>query len=218
MNKNNYPDPVNSSFITYNSSLDFLNSELIIHNSELSSTPPPPRNPYRIRGSGRRFPLWLLALSLIFLPACFNRSPELPTAQSSLIPNHLDPATYSVTRVIDGDTIVLDNGIHVRYIGINTPERGKPFYKEATEANRQLVEGKKVRLEYDVEKIQSKGKGRDRTLAYVYLEDGTFVNAWLVENGYARVSTYPPNVKYQDKFRELEKKAREGNKGLWGTE
>jgi len=108
----------------------------------------------------------------------------------------------------------LINGIRVRYIGIDTPERGKPGYKEATEANRKLVEGKKVRLKYDVEKIQTRGKGRGRTLAYVYV-DGTFVNTWLVENGYARVSTYPPNVKYQDKFIELERKAREGKKGLW---
>jgi micrococcal nuclease len=70
-----------------------------------------------------------------------------------------------------------------------------------------------VRLEYDVEHHDK----YNRTLAYVYLEDGTFVNAWLVENGYARVSTYPPNVKYQDKFIELERKAREEGKGLWGN-
>ncbi len=70
-----------------------------------------------------------------------------------------------------------------------------------------------MRLEYDVEHHDK----YNRTLAYVYLEDGTFVNAWLVENGYARVSTYPPNVKYQDKFIELERKAREEGKGLWGN-
>ena len=66
-------------------------------------------------------------------------------------------------------------------------------------------------MEYDVQRTDK----WDRTLAYVYLEDGTFVNAYLVENGYARVSTYPPNVKYQNKFIELERKAREEKKGLW---
>ena len=49
----------------------------------------------------------------------------------------------------------------------------------------------------------------------MYLVDGIFVNAWLVENGFAHVSTYPPNVKYQDRFLELEKKARETKMGLW---
>lgn len=116
---------------------------------------------------------------------------------------------HLVARVIDGDTIVLANGIHVRYIGINTPEIGKPGYKEATEANRKLVDGKKVRLEYDVERIERtnewklKRYGKPRTLAYVYI-DGTFVNAWLVENGYARASPYPPNVRYKELFQELE--------------
>ena len=118
-----------------------------------------------------------------------------------------------MTKVIDGDTIVLENGTRIRYIGINTPERGKPFYKEATEANRELVEGKKVRLEYGFQNDPYK-----RTLAYVYLDDGTFVNAWLVENGFARVSTYPPNVKYQDKFTELKRQAKEEKRGLWGQD
>jgi len=126
--------------------------------------------------------------------------------------------TYRVARVVDGDTIVLANGERIRYIGIDTPETKHPnkpvqyFGKEASEANRGLVEGKIVRLEYDVQRTDRYG----RTLAYVYLQDGTFVNAWLVENGYAHVSTYPPNVRYQDRFRELEQKAREAKTGLWG--
>ena len=128
------------------------------------------------------------------------------------------PNTYKVVRVVDGDTIVLDNGERVRYIGIDTPETKHPkkpvqfFGKEASEANRKLVEGKRVRLEYDVQRTDRYG----RTLAYVYLEDGTCINAWLVENGFARVSTYPPNIRYQDRFKELEQKAREAKTGLWG--
>ena len=53
----------------------------------------------------------------------------------------------------------------------------------------------------------------DRTLAYVYLEDGTFVNAWLLENGYAAVMTIPPNVKHEGLFRKLQREAREAKRG-----
>lgn len=126
-----------------------------------------------------------------------------------IIPLSCQGNYYLVTRVIDGDTIVLANGIHVRYIGIDTPESDESGYKEATEANRELVEGKKVRLEYDVERKEKTNEwklkiyGPPRTLAYVYV-DGIFVNAWLVENGYARASPYPPNVKYKELFQELE--------------
>ena len=126
-----------------------------------------------------------------------------------IIPLACQSNYHLVTKVKDGDTIKLANGTTIRYIGINTPERGKPGYKEATEANRKLVEGKKVRLEYDVRRKEKtsewtlKRYGPPRTLAYVYV-DGTFVNAWLVENGFARAKPYPPNVKYKELFRELE--------------
>jgi len=111
----------------------------------------------------------------------------------------IEEKEFIVSRVIDGDTIELTNGITIRYIGINTPEVGQPGAEEATEANRALVEGKKVRLEYDVQKQDKYG----RTLAYVYLEDGIFVNAELVKQGYAQVATYPPNVKYVIKAEHL---------------
>ncbi len=83
--------------------------------------------------------------------------------------------------------------------------------KEASEANRKLVDGKTVRLEFDVQQLDKYG----RTLAYIYLEDGTFVNAWLVENGYAMVMTFPPNVKYEALFLRLQREAREEGRGLW---
>jgi len=79
------------------------------------------------------------------------------------------------------------------------------FGMEAAEANRKLVDGKTVRLEFDVQQLDKYG----RTLAYIYLEEGTFVNAWLVENGYAAVMTIPPNVKHQELFLRLQGKARE---------
>jgi len=90
-----------------------------------------------------------------------------------------------VVRVIDGDTIqvccVFGDRVKVRYIGVDTPEthhpmRGiEPYGMEASEANRKLVDGRTVRLEFDVQQYDKYG----RTLAYIYLEDGTFVNAWL---------------------------------------
>ncbi len=77
--------------------------------------------------------------------------------------------------------------------------------KEASEANRKLVDGKTVRLEFDVQEQDRYG----RLLAYVYLKEGTFVNAWLVENGYAMVMTIPPNVKHQELFLKLQQEATE---------
>jgi len=131
--------------------------------------------------------------------------------------------TYIVTRTIDGDTIELSNGEHVRLIGIDTPEsRDNPklkrdatwtgqdkqaiitMGKRATEFTKKLVEGKQVRLEFDVQQMDKYG----RLLAYVYLEDGTFVNAEIMKAGYAQVMTIPPDVKYQDLFLKLQKEAR----------
>jgi len=122
--------------------------------------------------------------------------------------------------VIDGNTIevscVLGDREKVRYIGVDTPETHhpmigvEPFGKEAAEANWKLVDGKNVRLEFDVQQLDKYG----RTLAYVYLEDGTFVNACLVENGYAMVMTVPPNVKHQELFLKLQRGAREARRGL----
>ncbi len=105
----------------------------------------------------------------------------------------------------------------VRYIGINTPETKHPtkgvehFGKEASEANRKLVDGKTINLEFDVEQRDRYG----RLLAYVFLKDGTFVNAWLVEHGFAQVMTVPPNVKYQELFLKLQREARKTGRGLW---
>jgi len=124
--------------------------------------------------------------------------------------------TYLVTRVIDGDTIELANGEKVRYIGVDTPELHHPqkeveyYAREAYEANRRLVEGKRVRLELDVEERDRYG----RILAYVYI-DGLMVNEWLVANGYAHVATFPPNVKYAERFLQLEREARQAKIGLW---
>jgi len=123
---------------------------------------------------------------------------------------------YLVTRVIDGDTIEIEGDLKVRYIGIDTPETKDPnrdkqcFGEQASEQNADLVEGKRVQLEKDVSDVDRYG----RLLRYVYV-DGIFVNKYLVENGYARASSYPPDVKYQEVFKEAERLAREENRGLW---
>ncbi len=126
-----------------------------------------------------------------------------------------------VVSVVDGDTIQVCcigwKREKVRYIGINTPETKHPtkevehFGEEASEANRKLVEDKTVVLEFDVERRDR----YERLLAYVYLKDGTFVNAWLVEHGFAQVMTVPPNVKHQELFLKLQREAREAGRGLW---
>ncbi|HJX61536.1 MAG TPA: thermonuclease family protein [Dehalococcoidia bacterium] len=139
-----------------------------------------------------------------------------PTARAT---PHADQQAQ-VTRVVDGDTIeVLVAGAtyKVRYIGVDTPETVDPrrpvgcFGREASERNRQLVEGKTVALEKDVSETDDFG----RLLRYVWA-DGEMVNATLVREGYAVASTYQPDVKYQELFRNLQQEARDAGLGLWG--
>ncbi|MGQ9572176.1 MAG: thermonuclease family protein [Dehalococcoidia bacterium] len=154
-----------------------------------------------------------------------------PTATASPTPLTAEPtAVFSpaagrtlaeVARVIDGDTIaVVIDGVEyrVRYIGIDTPETVHPskavecYGREASQRNRELVEGKTVELEKDVSETDQYG----RLLRYVWV-DGEMVNAILVEEGYAAVVTYPPDVKYQELFLELQRQAREKGRGLWSA-
>ncbi len=118
--------------------------------------------------------------------------------------------TATVAQVVDGDTIELADGRRVRYIGINTPERNQPYYQEATEANRRLVGGKDVQLEFDAETFDKYG----RSLAYIWV-DGTMANWEIINRGFANVFTVPPNVKYDEDFRQAERDARENERGLW---
>ena len=118
-----------------------------------------------------------------------------------------------VTRVIDGDTIIIEGGYRVRYIGIDTPEihpEMEAFGMEAWQANRRLVEGKQVRLERDVSETDKYG----RLLRYVYVND-IFVNAELVRQGLAKAKAYPPDIKYQDYLEAMEAEARSEERGMW---
>ncbi len=120
---------------------------------------------------------------------------------------------FNVVRIIDGDTIEvrLGNELYtVRYIGIDAPELDEPFGIEAMEKNRELVEGKMIRLEKDISETDQYG----RLLGYIYTDD-TFVNAELVRLGYAQSVSYPPDTKHDNLFKDLETKAKDVNIGLW---
>jgi len=123
------------------------------------------------------------------------------------------PEVAKVTQVIDGDTIIIEGNYRVRYIGIDTPEirpKLEAYGIEAWQANRQLVEGKEVRLERDVSETDK----YDRLLRYVYVDD-IFVNAELVRQGLARAKAYPPDIKYQDYLEQMETEAKLAGRGIW---
>ena len=186
------------------------------------------------------WPAFLIALFLLaacggetLLPTltpAFGVTPTaMPTATASPMPLTAEPTVTPsatagrtpayVVRVIDGDTIVVVmDGLEyrVRYIGINTPETVDPrkpvecYGREASQRNRELVEGQTTELEKDVSETDQYG----RLLRYVWV-NGDMVNAILVGEGYALVSTYPPDVKYQELFLDLQREAREAGRGLW---
>ncbi len=115
-----------------------------------------------------------------------------------------------VIQVIDGDTIVIQGGHHVRYIGVDAPEKDEFYYLESKQMNEELGAGKRVRLERDVSDNDKYG----RLLRYVYVGD-TFVNAEMVKQGCAWAKAYPPDVKYQVYLESVEKEARQLKRGVW---
>lgn len=123
-----------------------------------------------------------------------------------------------VIRAVDGDTIEIEGGEKVRYIGIDTPETVDPrkpvqcFGIEASKKNKEFVEGKMVRLEKDATDRDK----YNRLLRYVYIGD-VFVNFELVQQGFAYSYSYPPDIKYQDQFVKAQQEAREAKRGLWGA-
>lgn len=147
------------------------------------------------------------------LPSGFSKTP-LPDRE-------ITSEKLMVNRIIDGDTIELENKKRVRYIGIDTPESVDPrkpvqcFAREAAQRNTQLVLGKSVRLEKDVSEVDRYG----RLLRYVYIQtpDGQeeMVNMILVREGFASAASFPPDIKYQDSFREAQRLARTEKRGLW---
>lgn len=117
---------------------------------------------------------------------------------------------YLVKKVIDGDTAELDNGLIIRYIGINAPEQNQNLYNESKQRNKELVEGKKVKLEFDNLLYDQYG----RLLCYVFVDD-IFVNYQLIKEGFAILDKIYPNTKYIDKLTEAESFAKENKLGIW---
>jgi micrococcal nuclease len=177
--------------------------------------------------------LVIVLLWTIFVPKDMGQ--EKPKeVQTEVVQNETVDATISakiaknnfqkvrVLRVIDGDTIEIQDASgaakKVRYIGIDTPETVDPrrseqcFGKEASNKNKELVQGQEIYLEKDVSEVDKYG----RLLRYIYLESSDIsVNQQLVTEGYAVSSKYPPDIKYQEKFKAAEEEARNKGKGLW---
>lgn len=196
-----------------------------------------------VKKNGRAKKAWLGSLAAFALfGAAAVHDTQTPSgnnarmAESSMAQSSTEPATArtapivngkwgTVTRVVDGDTVEIDNGEKVRLIGVNAPETVKPdapafpMGKEASDFTKSQLEGKRVLLETDVQTRDRYG----RTLGYLYVKDPKsrddvekyMFNAILIREGYAQLMTVPPNVKYSDLFVKLQKQAREQNKGLW---
>ncbi len=180
--------------------------------------------------------LFIALIGLIF--SCLHANdlknifaPSEQTKFSIPMGESYDYTNIMVKRVVDGDTLLLENGMRVRLIGIDTPEVHesdklfrdskrsgedvstiKKLGGEAYQFTKNLVEGKRVSLEFDTDKYDK----YNRLLAYVFLKNnGIFVNAEIVKQGYASLMTIPPNIKYADQLRQLYKEARESKRGLW---
>lgn len=130
-----------------------------------------------------------------------------------------------VTKVVDGDTIevsINEKIYRVRFIGVDTPETVDPrrpvgcFGKEASGETKRLVDGEEIILQKDVSETDKYG----RLLRYIYLPLGEgkylFINDYLIRQGFAKVSTYPPDVKYNEQFIEAQREAVANQRGLWG--
>ncbi|MBI4215651.1 MAG: thermonuclease family protein [Parcubacteria group bacterium] len=138
-----------------------------------------------------------------------------------IVKTHAQPReeNFLVTQVIDGDTIELENGVRVRYIGIDTPEidwENKESPRncqglKALERNKQLVLNRRVRLKKDVSERDKYG----RLLRYVYA-DGQLVNLELVKSGYAKTFAKSPDVRHKSLFKEAERLAKKSGIGIWG--
>lgn len=139
----------------------------------------------------------------------------LSSQEFPCVPNSTKQEEGVVVNIVDGDTIdVIINGqnFRVRYIGIDTPERGENFYEQATALNQELVSNKKVLLINDVSETDRYG----RILRYIFVGK-TFVNYELVRQGYALAYTYPPDVACSDFFASTQNQAQSSNAGLWAS-
>jgi micrococcal nuclease len=163
----------------------------------------------KISRKNATFVLVLLVATVLSFGACRTAPDTAPVTTAGD-----GDTTARVTRVIDGDTIVIEGDQRVRYIGIDTPElypEPEAFGEAARQANLRLVEGKLVRLERDVSNTDQYG----RLLRHVFVDGETFVSAELVRQGLAEVRAYPPDLKYQTELEKLQQEAQAAGLGLW---
>jgi micrococcal nuclease len=160
-------------------------------------------------------------ITLITEPLVAAVASSTPIAPVPPPPAHREP-WHRVVRVVDGDTVVVDIGgtsTKLRLIGLDTPEVVDPrkpvqcFGKEASTKAKELLEGARVRIEMDTSQGTVDKYGR--TLAYVYMEDGTLFNKKMISDGYGHEYTYRLPYRYQTDFKAAEKTAREEKRGLW---
>ncbi|MEM2605418.1 MAG: thermonuclease family protein [Candidatus Pacearchaeota archaeon] len=144
----------------------------------------------------------ILLLLIFFTSGCITQQTTKQEEKTTL-------EKAIVTKIIDGDTIVIQGGKHVRLLGIDAPEKGKPYYFEAKNYLESKLYLKEVLLESDVENEDQYG----RLLRWVWFND-SLINAELVENGLAIASFYK-DMKYQQAIIEAEKFASENKIGLW---
>ncbi|MBI5598924.1 MAG: thermonuclease family protein [Deltaproteobacteria bacterium] len=160
----------------------------------------------------KRFSGALLFLFLILIFPVLTGAGFSLTAAARSPGRH--PEAVIVRWVIDGDTIVLPDGEKVRYAGIDAPEVGEPFYKEAKRRNIALVRDREVNVVACDERPRDK---YGRLLAWVYV-DGVDVSGVLLKEGLARVLTIPPcGLKKVREYRALESVAMAGKMGIWGA-
>ena len=124
--------------------------------------------------------------------------------------NSKDISYETVSKIVDGDTITLSNNEKIRFIGINTEEKGQKCYQKATDRLSELILNKKVKLETDIDKVDKYG----RSLRFVFLGDEN-INVLLVKEGLATVYTVGSNKKYISELEKAQRDAREGQGCIW---
>jgi len=158
-----------------------------------------------------------LLILIIFIGGCVRieqpeSCDELIAELPALIEDAQNYPSTKVQRIIDGDTIVLENGERVRLIGIDTPERYEDYYEEAAQYLEKLISNETIYLEQDISERDKYG----RLLYYIYTKD-KFVNAEMVASGYARAYPYEPDTKYYRLFDCLEQEAKEKELNIWSS-
>jgi micrococcal nuclease len=151
-----------------------------------------------------RLPVFIVFLFSFFLIGPFPTHPESPAEW------------YKVASVQDGDSITLENGRRVRYLGIDSPERGGPgkgeyLAEEAYRFNRHLVRGQEVRLEFEAERLDR----YQRLVTRVYLKNGLWVNGEMVKKGLAHVLFQAPNTEKFEELLKWQREAMDDRRGIW---